>query len=320
MKRHVKPRSSSSASSFSLYNGGMSTSASRTQPHYPPMTPQKHDFTDENVNNAFDHVHEEQAPVAVAYYPCTNCKSQVPAHTLAMHLRTCKGGVVAQNMNRMSAPSKMNTTAPATTLKQAPKAAPMKTRPPFVVPMPEESNYEEEDVYEEPVVRHEPVIMDRKKAMLDVMKKQKLQQLNANFGQAHVTAQSRYVEEHHHHHEDDDDEEENDHDNEPAQAGGFYSPVNTQVTEEYRNTGERKPCRTCGRKFVLDALERHVKICTKVSKKQRKVFDMTKARVQGTELEKYVLNPAGKGKGSQRNNFRVSIKVLFVFTITVMHV
>ncbi|KAJ3131517.1 hypothetical protein HK100_006289 [Physocladia obscura] len=52
---------------------------------------------------------------------------------------------------------------------------------------------------------------------------------------------------------------------------------------------ERIPCPICQRKFAgEDRLEKHIEACSKI-KKQRKVFDATKHRVKGTELEQYAL-------------------------------
>jgi len=42
------------------------------------------------------------------------------------------------------------------------------------------------------------------------------------------------------------------------------------------------------RKFAIDRIEVHVNACRRVSKK-RKVFDITKMRVKGTEAESFVL-------------------------------
>lgn len=44
------------------------------------------------------------------------------------------------------------------------------------------------------------------------------------------------------------------------------------------------PCSNCGRNFAADRISKHMSICVKSSSKQRKVFDSTKARIQGTEM------------------------------------
>lgn len=46
------------------------------------------------------------------------------------------------------------------------------------------------------------------------------------------------------------------------------------------------PCHNCGRSFAADRLAKHESICNK-SHKQRKVFDSTKMRTQGTDAAKY---------------------------------
>ncbi|RZC37891.1 uncharacterized protein BDFB_011166, partial [Asbolus verrucosus] len=47
-------------------------------------------------------------------------------------------------------------------------------------------------------------------------------------------------------------------------------------------------CRYCSRRFAADRLEVHESICGKTAKKKRKIYDATKHRVEGTELEQYV--------------------------------
>ena len=44
-----------------------------------------------------------------------------------------------------------------------------------------------------------------------------------------------------------------------------------------------KLCKNCGRKFAAERLNIHMKTCG--HEKKRKVFDMTKMRVKGTEAE-----------------------------------
>ncbi|KAK1150353.1 zinc finger C2HC domain-containing protein 1C-like [Acipenser oxyrinchus oxyrinchus] len=47
-------------------------------------------------------------------------------------------------------------------------------------------------------------------------------------------------------------------------------------------------CTSCNRKFAADRLERHSKICEKMQNSKRKVFDSTKHRAKGTDLEQYI--------------------------------
>ncbi|KAI8853961.1 hypothetical protein BC829DRAFT_261056 [Chytridium lagenaria] len=59
------------------------------------------------------------------------------------------------------------------------------------------------------------------------------------------------------------------------------------AANETIDESDRLPCPNCGRKFAgEDRLEKHAKACSKL--KPRKVFDTTKARTKGTELEQYV--------------------------------
>jgi len=51
-------------------------------------------------------------------------------------------------------------------------------------------------------------------------------------------------------------------------------------------------CKNCQRNFAEDRIEKHEEICTKTSQKKRKTFDMTKARVKGTDAAGYVKNAA----------------------------
>uniref|UniRef100_A0A8C4V2Y5 C2HC/C3H-type domain-containing protein n=1 Tax=Falco tinnunculus TaxID=100819 RepID=A0A8C4V2Y5_FALTI len=48
---------------------------------------------------------------------------------------------------------------------------------------------------------------------------------------------------------------------------------------------KEEKCSFCGRRFVLRRLEKHMSICSKVQHSKRKVFDSSKARARGTDLE-----------------------------------
>ncbi|KAJ3354349.1 hypothetical protein HDU83_005504 [Entophlyctis luteolus] len=75
--------------------------------------------------------------------------------------------------------------------------------------------------------------------------------------------------------------------NEVAQE--FYLPVANDDDQVLLDAGDRMPCPICQRKFAgEERLEKHVAACTKL-KQPRKVFDATKHRVKGTELEQYVM-------------------------------
>ncbi|XP_018320866.1 zinc finger C2HC domain-containing protein 1C isoform X4 [Agrilus planipennis] len=58
-------------------------------------------------------------------------------------------------------------------------------------------------------------------------------------------------------------------------------------------------CKYCGRRFVVDRLQLHEEICARAGKKQRKTYDSTKHRVQGTELEQFVRKKK-PGKGANK--------------------
>ncbi|NWW83713.1 ZC21C protein, partial [Rhynochetos jubatus] len=51
--------------------------------------------------------------------------------------------------------------------------------------------------------------------------------------------------------------------------------------------GELEQCSFCRRKFLCTRLEKHMSICGKSQGSQRKVFDSSRARAKGTELEEY---------------------------------
>lgn len=65
-------------------------------------------------------------------------------------------------------------------------------------------------------------------------------------------------------------------------------------------------CTICGRNFAEDRISKHVEICRKTKSKKRKVFDVTKHRVQGTDAEKYVLRK-GKVVGAAAASSKKSI-------------
>lgn len=48
------------------------------------------------------------------------------------------------------------------------------------------------------------------------------------------------------------------------------------------------PCQVCGRSFASNRLAKHEKICSKESKKKRKVFDQVAMRYRGTDFENHV--------------------------------
>ncbi|KAM4690546.1 zinc finger C2HC domain-containing protein 1C [Rhinophrynus dorsalis] len=77
----------------------------------------------------------------------------------------------------------------------------------------------------------------------------------------------------------------------------------TDPTQESNNEGHEKlysdsapevldselvPCELCGRNFTVQRLEKHTQVCEKMQSSKRKVFDSSKARVKGTDLEQYL--------------------------------
>lgn len=62
------------------------------------------------------------------------------------------------------------------------------------------------------------------------------------------------------------------------------SPGSSCSTEE----PELGECSHCGRKFLLLRLERHSSVCSRTQGSKRKVFDSSRARAKGTELEQYL--------------------------------
>lgn len=57
--------------------------------------------------------------------------------------------------------------------------------------------------------------------------------------------------------------------------------------------------------FAGERLAVHEEICAKTGRKRRRVYDATKHRVQGTELEQYVVRKGGRGgAASTKVSFR----------------
>ncbi|KAM5244615.1 zinc finger C2HC domain-containing protein 1C isoform 1-T2 [Hipposideros larvatus] len=66
-------------------------------------------------------------------------------------------------------------------------------------------------------------------------------------------------------------------------------------------------CSHCGRKFLLLRLERHSNVCSRMQGSKRKVFDSSRARAKGTELEQYLnwKGPASvKAEPPRKSNWR----------------
>ncbi|XP_069042622.1 zinc finger C2HC domain-containing protein 1C-like [Lepisosteus oculatus] len=67
-------------------------------------------------------------------------------------------------------------------------------------------------------------------------------------------------------------------------------PTAEQFPYENSQSGNPQlvPCELCHRKFAVERLEKHSKICKKLQNSKRKVFDSFKHRAKGTELETYI--------------------------------
>ena len=66
------------------------------------------------------------------------------------------------------------------------------------------------------------------------------------------------------------------------------------------------PCYNCGRSFAAERLAKHEAICNKSSHKQRKVFDSSKMRTQGTEAAQFNRHRGRKAPGppKPKSNWR----------------
>lgn len=77
-------------------------------------------------------------------------------------------------------------------------------------------------------------------------------------------------------------------------------------TEQATEPVNLAPCYNCGRSFAAERLAKHEAICNKSSHKQRKVFDSSKMRTQGTEAAQFNRHRARKGPGppKPKSNWR----------------
>ncbi|XP_060533086.1 zinc finger C2HC domain-containing protein 1C isoform X2 [Cylas formicarius] len=84
-----------------------------------------------------------------------------------------------------------------------------------------------------------------------------------------------------------------------SRASPNVKPSARQIAKSPVVRDDLSECRYCGRRFATDRLDVHEDICGKSGKKKRKAYDATKHRVQGTELETYVLRGPKKGTNSK---------------------
>ncbi|KFQ49483.1 Zinc finger C2HC domain-containing protein 1C, partial [Nestor notabilis] len=70
--------------------------------------------------------------------------------------------------------------------------------------------------------------------------------------------------------------------------------------------GKLGQCSVCGRNFLCTRLEKHISICSKIQGSRREVFDSSKARAKGTDLEEYqqLKDSEGPESKSLRENNR----------------
>ncbi|XP_063780013.1 zinc finger C2HC domain-containing protein 1A isoform X2 [Pseudophryne corroboree] len=54
--------------------------------------------------------------------------------------------------------------------------------------------------------------------------------------------------------------------------------------EENLPLDDLRPCKICGRTFILATLKKHIPICQKAAVKKRKTFDSSRQRAEGTEI------------------------------------
>lgn len=71
------------------------------------------------------------------------------------------------------------------------------------------------------------------------------------------------------------------------------------MQDEYADgTEQMEQCSNCNRKFIPASYQKHRKICEKVFSGQRKVFNMTAKRLEGTEAEKLLREAKTNTKSS----------------------
>lgn len=77
----------------------------------------------------------------------------------------------------------------------------------------------------------------------------------------------------------------------PTRDGSSVKSPSKQSVRGVSARDDMQSCQYCSRRFAEDRLATHQEICAKTAKKKRKVYDATKHRVQGTELESYTKKP-----------------------------
>ena len=103
----------------------------------------------------------------------------------------------------------------------------------------------------------------------------------------------------------------------------FISPSDSAL-----DNGQLFPCPSCGRTFLQKALERHAKVCQKVSTKKRNVFDLVKKRLTGLDPvpkskdppKKKILKPEDEFQQCPSCQRKFGDKVIFVYLILIRSV
>ncbi|XP_070272646.1 zinc finger C2HC domain-containing protein 1C [Myotis yumanensis] len=97
----------------------------------------------------------------------------------------------------------------------------------------------------------------------------------------------------------------------PTEAPGSHSNWSRAPHSSGSSCSTEEPelgkCSHCGRNFLLLRLERHSNVCSRMQGSKRKVFDSSRARAKGTELEQYLnwKGPASaKAEAPRKSNWR----------------
>uniref|UniRef100_A0A8C7TAP9 C2HC/C3H-type domain-containing protein n=1 Tax=Oncorhynchus mykiss TaxID=8022 RepID=A0A8C7TAP9_ONCMY len=81
----------------------------------------------------------------------------------------------------------------------------------------------------------------------------------------------------------------------------------TQTAEGFADNAclQLIPCRICHRKFAAERLEKHLQVCERMQRSSRKVFDSSKYRAKGTDLEEFMkTNSRTKSPEVRKSNWR----------------
>ncbi|KAB0804299.1 hypothetical protein PPYR_01269 [Photinus pyralis] len=90
----------------------------------------------------------------------------------------------------------------------------------------------------------------------------------------------------------------------PTRDGPSVRSPSKQSVRGVAARDDMQSCQYCSRRFAEDRLATHQEICARTGKKKRKVYDATKHRVQGTELEPYTKKQTKSQKNPVLSNSR----------------